>query len=730
MRNPDINRGFIMHSAKLLAALTAALLATTASAGAAQYFNRVASFPVAQNAPEAEVTSSEIIAATEDGMLAIYSDSPAGGIGFVDLTDPKAPKAAGFLSLDGEPTSVTIIGDKAYVGVNTSESFTNPSGKLAVVDIATQAVEAEYDLGGQPDSVAHNAAGTLIAVAIENERDEELGDGGIPQAPAGFVVIFDVAAKSLKTVDLTGIAAIGGDDPEPEFVDFNANDEIVVTLQENNHIAIIDGKTGAVTGGFSAGTVSLTDVDTKKDGALRFTGKQDDVPREPDAVKWLDADRLVVANEGDWNGGTRGFTIFGRDGSVQFDSGNALDHYAARVGHYPDARNKKGVEPEGLEVATFGDDRYIFIAEERSSLIAVYKDTGAEPEFVQVLPSGISPEGLVAIPARNLLVTANEVDLRADGGVGSHVMVYELSEGEAAYPQLIADLDADGRPLGWAAISGAVADAEKPGILYAVSDSVLSAEPAIYTIDASAHPARITAKTIITRGGAAAQKLDLEGITLDGEGGFWLASEGDSAKLTPHALFHVDADGKILAEAAFPDELIANGVRFGAEGVTRIGEGDDAVLWVAMQREWKDDPKGQVKLLSYTPASKEWGAVAYPLETPAEGAWVGLSEITAHGDYVYIVERDNQIGDKAQLKALYRVPVADLVAAKLGGELPLVSKELVRDFLPDLAANNGYILDKVESFAVDAAGNGFVITDNDGVADSSGETLIWSIGGL
>ncbi|UXN68764.1 esterase-like activity of phytase family protein [Devosia neptuniae] len=719
-----------MYSTKFLAALTAALLATVVSVHAEQVFNRIASFPVALNAPDAEATSAEIITASDDGLTLIYSDSPAGGIGFVDLTDAKAPKNLGFLSLDGEPTSVTIIGGKAYVGVNTSESFVAPSGKLVVVDIASKAVDAEYDLGGQPDSVAHNAAGTLIAIAIENERDEEVNDGDLPQLPAGFVVIFEVAAKTLKTVDMTGIADVGGEDPEPEFVDFNANDEIAVTLQENNWIAIIDGKTGTVTGGFSAGTVSVENVDTKKDGALNFTGKTSDVPREPDAIKWLDADRLVVANEGDWNGGSRSFSIFNRDGSVVYDSANALDLDAARLGHYPDARNKKGVEPEGLEVATFGDQQYIFVVEERSSLVAIYKDTGAEPEYVQTIPSGISPEGITAIPARNLIVTANEVDLREDGGIGSHVMVYELAEGEAAYPQLVSDNDENGLPFGWAAISGAVGDAEKPGILYAVSDSALSAEPAIYTIDAMSRPARIIAKTVVTRGGHPAQKLDLEGITLDGEGGFWLASEGDTSELTPHALFHVNAEGEIEAEIPFPAELLANEIRSGSEGITAIGEGDDMTLWVAIQREWKDDPKGQVKLVSYQPSTEEWGAVAYPLETPAEGAWIGLSEITAHGDYVYIVERDNQIGDKAQLKALYRVPVADLNAAALGGELPVVSKELVRDFIPDLKSLNGYVVDKVESFAVDAAGVGYVITDNDGVDDSSGETYFWSIGAL
>src|SRR5690606_40216998 len=56
---------------------------------------------------------------------------------------------------------------------------------------------------------------------------------------------------------------------------------------------------------FSAGTTSLERVDTRRDGALRFDGSQENVRREPDTVKWLDNDRLVVANEGDYEGGSR-----------------------------------------------------------------------------------------------------------------------------------------------------------------------------------------------------------------------------------------------------------------------------------------------------------------------------------------------------------------------------------------------------------------------------------------
>ncbi|WP_338719939.1 esterase-like activity of phytase family protein [Devosia sp. XK-2] len=726
-----------MIAQKRLALLSAALLLSTAGVEAAQYFNRIASFPVALNTPDAEETSSEIITVSEDGMTLIYSDSPAGGVGFVDITDPKMPKPAGFVALDGEPTTVVVDGGKVFVGVNTSQSYTEPSGTLSTIDLASQSVEASCDLGGQPDSVARNADGSLIAVAIENERDEDFNDGELPQMPAGALALVNVVdgavdCSTLKIVDLTGLAEIAGDDPEPEYVSINSLNEVVVSLQENNHFVIVDGNSGEVTAHFSAGSVNLENIDALDNGSLDFTDSQPGRLREPDAVKWIDDERFVVANEGDYNGGSRSFSIFNKAGEVLFDSGASLDHLAARLGHYPDKRSDaKGVEPEGVDVARFGDDTYLLIGLERASLVAVYKDTGAEPEFVQALPSGIGPEGAVAIPARSLLITANETDLGADGAARSHVSIFEMGEADApVYPHIVSDVDADGRPLGWVALSGLVADADKPGMLYGVSDSFLGAQPSIYTIDATATPARITAKTVVSRNGHPAQKLDLEGITLDGKGGFWLASEGRTDRLIPHALYRVDAEGKIVKEVAFPPELLAEEIRFGAEGVTMIGEGDDATLWIAIQREWKNDAKGMVKLVSYNIASGEWGAVNYPLDAPAEGAWTGLSEITAHGDLVYIVERDNQIGEKAQLKALYSVPVAELVPGQLGGELPTVTKTLVRDFIPDLTSTGGYVLDKVEGFAIDASGEGFVVTDNDGVDDSSGETMFWSIGSL
>ncbi|HCV72805.1 MAG TPA: alkaline phosphatase, partial [Agrobacterium sp.] len=153
-------------------ALTAALLTSAAFPAAAEpVFNRIASFPVVKNLPADKdakaVTSAEIVTASEDGKTLIYSDSPLGGIGFVDITDAKAPKAGGALLLEGEPTSVAVAGAKVLAGVNTSENRAKPSGKLVTVDIATKKIEASCDLGGQPDSVAISPDKTFAAIAIE-----------------------------------------------------------------------------------------------------------------------------------------------------------------------------------------------------------------------------------------------------------------------------------------------------------------------------------------------------------------------------------------------------------------------------------------------------------------------------------------------------------------------------------------------------------------------------------
>lgn len=714
---------------KSLLALT---IAATTSVAHAESFNRIASFETTKNLPagttESQGTSPEIIAASLDGNTLVYSDSPFGAIGFVDIKNPQQPKALGVVKMDGEPTSVAVVGNYVLAGINTSKSYIEPSGYLAAIQLDTQSLKSRCDLGGQPDSVAISKDGKFVAIAIENERDEELNDGALPQLPAGWLSIVSLQngipqCDTLKRIEMTDLASIGTDDPEPEFVDFNDNNEIVVTLQENNHLVIVSAVTGNILNHFSAGSVELHNIDTAKDNALHFTETQTQ-RREPDAVKWIDNDRFVTANEGDFKGGSRGFTIFHKDGRVLYESGNSFEQQVIMAGHYPDKRSgKKGNEPEGVAVGQYGNTKYIFILSERASVIGVYRDTGGVPEFQQLLPSGIGPESAVTIPSRNLLISANEKDLIEDKGPRAHAMIYQLTSTEAVYPQLVSQKTTEDKLIGWGALSGLTADPKVAGHLYAVNDSFYANQPTIFSIDATQKPAKITDSLSVTREGKPAKNLDLEGISADGNGGFWLASEGKTSKKIPHAIHHVNSQGEIDQTIDFPAELLKHETRFGAEGITLIGN----TLWVAIQRPWKDDAENEVKLLAYNLTNKSWGAVRYPLESVNNG-WVGLSEITSHGDSVYIIERDNQLGDAASIKRLYKVKHNELNPAVIGQPLPMVNKTLVRDFLPDLKSLNGYVQDKIEGFTIDASGTGYAVTDNDGVDDSSGETLFFSTG--
>jgi len=593
------------------------------------------------------------------------------------------------------------------------------------------------DLGGQPDSTVVSRDGRFLVVVIENERDERLERGVIPQLPAGNLTILPLSAAgldcaALRRVDLTGLAAVAPEDPEPEFVDVNSRGEAVVTLQENNHIAIVDIASARVVTHFSAGTVTLENVDATRDGVVRPVQRLENVVREPDAVKWLDDTRFVTANEGDYRNGSRGFTIFRRDGSVEWDSGNFLEHLAISLGHYPELRSaNRGNEPEGVEVATFDGERLIFVGSERASIVTVWRDEGAgrAPTFLQALPTGVAPEGLLAIPSRGLFVAAAEAD-NPETGLRSTLTIYRRGPGAAAYPTIRSDNGPNGVPLPWGALSGLAADPQTPARLYGVTDSFYS-EAQILTIDATRKPARIVAAVTVSRDGRPAADLDIEGIATRREGGFWLASEGNPERqqgALPDRLLRVAANGAIEAEYRLPEALSRHALRFGFEGVAATGSGADETVWIAVQREWKDDPKGHAKILRFRPATQEWGVLHYPLgETPA--GWMGLSEIAADGANGFVViERNNQWG-AAAIKRLYRFSVAGLVPAAPGAaNVPVVAKTLLRDMVPDLATTRGTVLEKLEGFAIDSAGTMFAVTDNDGVQGTSGETQFFNLG--
>jgi hypothetical protein len=730
---------------------------TAASPGVDDYstynFGRLATFPVCLQWDETcnidDVTVAEIIYATEDGMMLAYTDGQQDAIGFIDISDPSMPTMEGTVGVGGEPTSLIIKGNYVAVGVNTSPDFVNPSGNLQVIDITSRAVVATLDMMGQPDAVALSPDKKFIAVAIENERDEDLNDGLIPQLPAGFLQVVDCSAEdpsewTATKVDLTGLAGVSfPSDPEPEFVAINADNIAVVTLQENNAIVLVDLATASVIKSFSAGTATVNNIDVKEDGIIDQSGSVT-LPREPDGVTWIGTEYFATADEGDMDGGSRGFTIFDTDGNVVYESGNEIEELTIRYGHYPDERSEnKGNEVENVVYAEFGSLKLLFVGSERSSLVFVYEVSDVtNPVFRQVLPTGVKPEGKFAIPSRNLLVVAAEEDARGDK-MRSSVSIYGLADAPPAYPSLIAGDRADGKPIPFSALS---ALSFMDGMLYTVEDSFYKMSR-MFAIDVSSYPYTITTEVKITDAADVlvgvldanataillnddkTVNLDLEGIEAV-DGGFWLASEGsgtvgDAGRPfeTPNLLLFVNTNGVIEQAVTLPDEFTSAQLRYGLEGVAVEGD----VVVVAFQRAWTGLGDAEPRLGIYNTVSATWKFVLYPLDTPESqnGGWVGLSDLASLGNgEFYVLERDNQGGMDAAIKKIYSINLGDFSVA----DGTTVTKTLVRDLIPDLLSTGGMVVEKVEGLAVDSVGNVWINNDNDGVDDNSGEQLLLNLG--
>jgi Esterase-like activity of phytase len=753
----------------LAAGLAAVAVAVTPAAGddddrdgrEREAFDHVGTFYVPDNLlpgdPPDTVTAAEIADVTPDGKTLIYTEAPTGRIGFVDIRREEAPEPDGILDVGGDPTIVAIVGRWALVAVNTG-TFAAPSGELVVVDIRSHTIVRRIALTGQPDSVAISPDQKYAAIVIENERDEDVNDGLIPQLPGGRLQVLELSRlfasnPGLRSVDLTGLSDTAPEDPEPEYVDINRKNQAVVSLQENNWLAIVDLKRAEVVRDFSAGSATVNRVDATEEalgpqeaGDLNY-GETITRRREPDAVAWIDDDTFATANEGDYvdesgeEGGSRSFTLFSSRGRVEYESGADFEHEIARAGHYPESRSEnKGNEPEGLEVAKFGGRTLLFVGSERANAVGVFAIGKRGPEFLQLLPAGIGPEGLKAIPTRDLLAVTAETDGAAEGfSIRPIVTLYELERGGPDYPGL-ESVDRFGAPVPWVAMSGLSGDPWDRDTVWAVSDSV-HGQAHLYEIDVSDHPARILSRIPVGGVNVADQALgdyDLEGVFARPEGGFWVASEGrtNAGSSRPNQLVRLDEDGEVLESIPLPAELVAGATSSGFEGVTATGSsrrGDEAV-WAVIQREWADDAPGFVKLARYDVADEEWTFASYPLdpvESPS-GGWVGLSEITLlpYGNKVAIVERDDRIDRDARVKRIYGVDLDDVETRPHGEELEVVDKFLFRDVLDELDANSISIPDKLEGVAVTRDRKMFLATDNDGVDENYGETLFFRLRGF
>jgi hypothetical protein len=776
-----------MKTNRLSTLLFAACAATPLLAQGHGHHGRVDSFrPVASfNVPG---INAEIVDASADGRVLLYTDAGARRIGLVDIADPSRPALITTLPMPGEPTSVAVAGRYAFAAVwadlpvvgSAPPSFA--PGKLVVIDLQNAhqpVVVGSVDIGFHPDSCKAKRIGNRyhVVVAIENQPVVVGANGlvtsedrpGSPNdvGPAGLVQVVRVDVANLAASVVTDVplppavlAAAGcsyPSDPQPEFVAWHG-DRVAVTLQENNGVALLDlgnPNQPQLVRVFSTGVVAPRTADLVADQTIAFTQQYPtDAPavndaggnpvvrgaRMPDAIAFSpDGALLFTADEGELNfTGGRGFSWWGADGAWRGDDGGALERTARVFSHYPDARSaSRGIEVEGLATGRFGGDDFVFVMSERGSFLAVYSlDQPNRPRLVQILPTGLSPEGIVVIASRGLVATADELS--------GTLTIFQGQRGLYRPSPLQPQLFAADHATPWAAISGLCAGFW-PGQFFAVPDNALPT--AIYRLQAGLPWAPVEVIAPVRREGVQA-RYDGEGICRDtsiarpAEPGFWIASEGNGTT-KPNLLVQVDGGGDVVREIQLPAGIDAGadsslgGAARGPVGGQRVGsngfEGcclshDGRWAFAAIQREFTGEfaigPKF-VRIARYdlrqlaSPTlpqnglrcGGDWEFFYLRLDTNDPVNWPGLSEITNVGPGRFLViERDKGVGAGSTLKRVYGFDLAGLVPDADGAPdaSDTVTKVLVRDCVDEFSP-----YEKIEGIGV-SWGQLWVALDNDG----------------
>lgn len=707
----------------------------------------------------------EIIDATPDGNTLLYTDSELHKIGIIDITDPMQPILSS-IPVDGEPTSVSITPDGRYalaaVWLNKPEEgeappHMNTPGALVVIDLDTKIIIDNIDIGFHPDSVKATEINgkTVVVVAIENEPvildeaglvtgNDEPGHPDDISDPGYIQVVYldteNPAATQVIDISLQGVlnsdeGFLFVDDPQPEFVDIHGT-TVAVSLQENNGIAIVDlaGDQPALSHVFSMGRVGNRSADLVEDDMISFSQQYPaDVLGEeafaglrfPDGIAFSpDGKSILSADEGEMNfTGGRGWSLWSVDGTFRWDDGGRLEKQAVRFSHYPEGRSEnKGIEIEGVTTANFDGHPLAFVLSERGSFMAVYSLRNKKhPKLLQTLPTGISPEGVKAIPRRNLVVTASE----KSGTINLFKGIHSIYKAPVDKPRLASRSAANPEP--WAAISGLAW--QRPFHLVGVPDNAMPT--AIYQIRTGV-PSRFAPVSIlhqVTRNNEQAQ-YDGEGITVDvsvlapHEPGWWIASEGNAkfgeSSYQPNLLVQVDNRGRVLREVRLPADIDSpeGGLirKNGFEGVAVSTDGN--YLVAPIQRQFDDESPDFTRIarLDLQSLSCEddgdvqtctgnWNFFFYPLDpTDSSKNWIGLSEImTIDRDEYAVIERDKKLGSKSKVKKIYTFSLAGLDN----------NDQIIKTELTDiLAAFSPY--EKVEGLAMTPDGDIWVGLDNDG----------------
>ncbi|HZO26945.1 MAG TPA: hypothetical protein VFH48_13265 [Chloroflexota bacterium] len=390
----------------------------------------------------------EVGAATTDGRF--LAATGIGKVTVFDLSQPATlPEVCTFAPPGGgEPTSVAIVPHR-HLALAAVKRDPEP-GVVVAFDVATCAPLWDVAVGIGPDAIVVTPDGRQALVAVEAEESpiEQPTTTACPTAAnepngvPGRVDLLDLRhdgreAPTVRAIPI-GLLGVEGtscqDDPQPEGLAVSGDGRLAyVTLQENNALATIDLRTATVASVISLGATRHPADVRNGDGAEvsdPFTGR-----RESDGVAVSrDGHWLFTADEGDTARPTVSATVFsggrtltvlsaawfepgqGRpDASVTppaivADTGAQIELAAAANGVLDQTRARnRGPEPEGITTFTVGEVEVAAVTLERSNAVILFDVSDPlPPTTLAFVPTGVSPEGVIYVASRRLLITTNE----------------------------------------------------------------------------------------------------------------------------------------------------------------------------------------------------------------------------------------------------------------------------------------------------------------------------------
>lgn len=413
----------------------AALLLATSPAAASTIFNWERVWSFRHNTPGQGLGAE--INAFDRGTNLIFVSGDAG----VDvLTNTGTWVRTLRLSAANDPvTNVAVHNGLVAIG-----GLVGGEGRIRFFEAATGSqIGADLAVGTTPDQMTFTPDGTKLVVAIEG--DPEVGGG------PGQIAIIDMATKSVNALGFGAFAGnepayrAGGalfrpgvafaDDIEPEFVTITPDGKkAVVTLQENNMIAVVDLTTETIveliplglkdptkpesfflhrSSSVTPNSLGLQGVSAlwQPDGVVAFDhkgltflalanegenlGNNRSLPLDPSKVPAATVDALTTANvtpQTFWHldltddgladtiaySGGRSVSIRLMDGTLIWDSGNEVElmvRALGLLGPNSDRWTRLGIEPENLVVGMIGNQRWMFAGIERGRSIAGWNIT-------------------------------------------------------------------------------------------------------------------------------------------------------------------------------------------------------------------------------------------------------------------------------------------------------------------------------------------------------------------